>query len=127
MQRHSQVDPGVPQHQVRVPYQDEPHLNQSGRRQQQHPHTQTITAEVSEGGILQGAAEYQSFQRVGLWSGMLPRERPCQTSSSYSSSFCWLKKTHQHKSSGSYLIVHLKPVSYGSVLSEEAIPCQAGQ
>ena len=51
---------------------------------------------------------------------MLPRARPRQTSSSYSSSFCWLKKTHQHKSSGSYLIVHLKPVSYGSVLSEEA-------
>ena len=70
VQRHSQVDPGIPQHQVRVPCQDEPHLNQSGRRQQQHPHTQTITAEVSEGGILQGAAEYQSFQRGGtlVWN-----------------------------------------------------------
>ena len=66
-------------------------------------------------------------KEVGLWSGMLPRAKPHQTSSSYSSSFCWLKKTHQHKSSDCYLIVHLKPVSYGSVLSGEASPCQAGQ
>ena len=64
-QRHSQVDPGVPQHQVRVPCQDKPHLSQTGRRQQQHPHTQIITAEVSEGRILQGVAEYLSFQRGG--------------------------------------------------------------
>lgn len=118
----------VPQHQVRVPCQDKPHLSQTGEEQQQHPHTQIITAQVSGQNPAGGRRNIcPSKEELGLVWNASQRLEPRQASSSSSSSFCWLKKAHQHKSSGSYLTAHLRSLSPGSVLSGEAVPCQAEQ
>ena len=115
MQRHSQVDPRVSQDQVGIPSPDGPCLGQSGRRERAATPPSSSQQKSARAPSCRGWLNTRPSKQVGLWSGMSPRVRPCQACSSCNSSPCWLKKTHQHKSSCFYLSLRLKPLSSGSI------------